>query len=366
VSAAPVRDWIAPDRLALIARTLRIPPDTWLAVLAAFHARRATVDERAPAPRGDAEDAEIDRCLAALAPAYRALSPHETAPLVAAPPRACAACERVAMRPLLARRSPPPDADLLYGRCVHCGHGSLLAVPDEVHVRARHAGDDYYRARDRQGVGYEDYAADADYRERKGADLIERLRRALSVRRLLEVGSGFGYTRAAAERAGVRTAGVDVNAHAVVEATRRFGLDTFHGTLAEALASPASDIAPGTFDAVLYQFVLEHVVDPAAELIHARDALAPDGWLALLVPNMDAAEIDAFGASYRSFRGDHLHLFSRASLAALFARAGFALRALDSHCNIHLFRDLMPARALDRLYAAGRGPDLFVLAQRRS
>ena len=149
------------------------------------------------------------------------------------------------------------------------------------------------------------------------------------------------------------------------EAARRYGLETHHGTLGEALASPASGIAAGTFDVALYQFVLEHVVDPVAELALAREALAPGGWLVLLIPSMDAAEIDAFGASYRSFRADHLHLFSRASLAAALGRAGFALRDADSHCNIHLFQDLLSPRALERLYATGRGPDLFVVARRQ-
>src|SRR5262249_45961228 len=150
---------------------------------------------------------------------------------------------------------------------------------------------------------------------------------------LLEVGSGYGFTRAAAERAGMRTAGVDVSGHAVSEAARRYGLRTFRGTLAEALATPESPVLRGVFGTVLYQFVLEHVSDPEGELVLAREALAPGGWLVLLVPSMEAAEIAAFGASYRSFRADHLHLFSRASLGAVLGRAGFGLRALESHCN---------------------------------
>jgi hypothetical protein len=80
---------------------------------------------------------------------------------------------------------------------------------------------------------------------------------------------------------------------------------------------------------------------------------------------MEAAEVDVFGASYRSFRADHLHLFSRASLGALLGRAGFVLRALDSHCNIHLLEGLLSAGALARLYDGGRGPDLFVLAEKQ-
>jgi len=360
MSAALALGAIDPGHLALVARTLQIAPEIWQATLAAFEARLP------PAPRGETADDETDRCLLALAAAYRPLSPHEAPPLPAAPPRPCAACARVAVVPLLTRRSPPPAGDLVYGRCDHCGHGALLSDPGDAASRARYAGDDYFRVRDAAGAGYDGYADEEAYRVRKGARLIERLRRASAtpVGTLLEIGSGFGYTRVAAERAGLRTAGVDVSAHAVREAARRHGLHTFHGTLAEALSSPGSGVGRGAFDAVLYQFVLEHVVDPVGELALAREALAPQGRLVLLVPSMEATEIAAFGASYRSFRADHLHLFSRASLAAVLARAGFAVRELDSHCNIHLLRGVLTAPALDRLYASGRGPDLFVLAGR--
>jgi SAM-dependent methyltransferase len=341
----------------LAARTLQISPEAWQAVLARY---RATVG--APGPRETADD-EIRRCLAALASAYRAHSPHVSPPPPPGEPRRpCPGCRADAVWPLLVRRPA-----LAYGRCASCGHGLLLGEgpPREAEVRARHAGAGYYSARDAQGVGYDAYDREAATREEKGVRLAERLR-ALPAppATLLEVGSGFGYTRAGAERAGLRTAGVDVNGHACGEARRRYGLDTFHGTLAEALASPASGLADGGWDAVLYQFVLEHVIDPGGELALARRALRPGGWLVLTLPSMEAAEIEAFGASYRSFRADHLHLFSRASLAAILDRAGFSAHVVESFCNIHLLRDVLSPPALDHLYRSGRGPDLFAIARR--
>jgi SAM-dependent methyltransferase len=269
------------------------------------------------------------------------------------------------VRPWLARAGAHA---LVYGRCASCGHGLLqdgLEAASDAAIRARHASPDYFHTRDGEGAGYDAYAEEASYREAKGTKLVARLaaRARGPLATLLEVGSGFGYTRAAAERAGVRTAGVDVNPHAGAEAKRRYGLATFHGTLEEALGAAAPAIAPGGFDAVLYQFVLEHVRDPVRELGAARRALRPGGQLALLVPSMAAAEIDVFGASYRSFRGDHRHLYTRASLGATLARVGLHLSVCESHCNIHLFRDLLSPSALERLYATGRGPDLWVIAE---
>jgi SAM-dependent methyltransferase len=350
------------DHQALVARTLQIAPEVW----------RATLEDyaRAVPPHGPDEtlDEEIERCVRALAAAYGRHVTRAAAP-AAGPPRTCPICAATAVRALVVRppRAPGEGRDLVIGRCTACGHGLLLegGLTDEASVRARYAGPDYYRLRDAQGVGYDGYDRDAAYRERKGTELVARLRTldASVPATLLEVGSGYGFSRVAAERAGIGTGGVDVNAHACAEALRRYGLTTFHGTLAEALDASRSGIERGAWDSVLYQFVLEHIPDPIAELAAARQALRPGGWLVLLLPGMDAAEIDGFGASYRSFRADHLHLFSRASTSALLTRAGFALARLETFCNIHLFAEVLSPRALARVYETGRGPDLFVLAR---
>jgi hypothetical protein len=79
---------------------------------------------------------------------------------------------------------------------------------------------------------------------------------------------------------------------------------------------------------------------------------------------MEAAEIEAFGASYRSFRADHLHLFSRTSLAVMLDRAGFVPYSAETFCNIHLLQEVLSPPALEHLYRSGRGPDLFAIAWR--
>lgn len=347
-------------RLALVARTLRLAPAIWQAVLADFRARlpAAAPDETA--------DAEIARCLPVFAAAFRRRSPHEAElPPASSDGAACPACERGRVSPAIARAPGP----LVFAACDSCGHGILLpgaATRVVTSPLSCYAEASYYAQRDEAGVGYDGYADEAPYREAKGRALIERLAAASAgtVRRLLEVGSSFGFTRAAAERAGITTAGVDLNPAAVGECRRRYGLDTFRGTLGDALAAPGSGVACGGWDAVLYQFVLEHVADPAAELAQAHAALAPRGWLVLLVPSMEAAEVAIFGGAYRSFRADHLHLMTRSSLRAMFGRTGFETVSIVSHCNIHLLRDVLSEAALARLYETGRGPDLFVLARK--
>ena len=374
---------------ALAARTLQMNLDTWLAVRAEV-ARETAADA---ADRGVSPDAgraaavaPEERILARVARVYARHSPH-SAPLPALASgdekgtaaangdelpslRAalCPACRAGRLRAAVARRPGP----VVYASCEACGHGVCsrgAALPGE--AGARYSDPTYYEQRDARGVGYDDYGAEETYRLAKGARLVAALAGVAGaagsrIHSLLEVGSGFGFTREAARRAGLVTGGVDLNPAACAQAARRFGLTTFAGDLAAALgAAPSSGVAPGAWDAVLYQFVLEHVPSVDDELVAARRALAPGGWLALLVPSMEAAERAVFGASYRSLRADHLCLFSRASLRAFLGRAGFEIVQLESGCNLHLLRPFLAAPALQRLYADGRGPDLWCIARRR-
>lgn len=357
----------------LVARTLQIPTSVWRALVSEYRSTVPSVE------RGETLDGEIARCLTTMARVYRRHVPNVSDPVSGsdARPVSCPACRGDVIPARVIRTSGPSAVELRYGCCTSCGHGLLLndlssgagdALAEEATVRARHTLAGYYRARDGGRAGYDGYADEARYREAKGRGIIERLRAATptAIRTLLEVGSGFGYTRIAAERAGIATAGVDVNPDAAAETLRRYGLTTFTGTLDEALRAPGSGIAAGAYDVVLYQFVLEHVVDPTRELSAAARALRPGGWLGLLVPNMDAAEVDVFGGSYRSFRLDHRHLFTPASLAVVLASAGFRMVVCESHCNIHLFRGLLSDAALNRLYASGRGPDLFAVGEKQT
>jgi SAM-dependent methyltransferase len=251
---------------------------------------------------------------------------------------------------------------LRVGRCSRCGHGLLVEGGSREAVYATAS---YFERVDLQtSAGYAQYEKEQNYREAKGAKLLDWIEARCGPRkqRLLEVGSGYGYTRKSAEARGMQTTGVDINPHASGHAKQLYGMDTHTGDLASALACGA--VQPGQHDLVLYQFVLEHVRDPCAELAMAGTALAPGGVIALVVPSAEAAEIEVFGAAYRSIRGDHLHLFTRRSIEAVLARVGLAVTAFTTECNIHLLLGFLTAEELEQdIYAAGRGPDMMVIAR---
>lgn len=333
------------EHVALVTRTLGIDEAQWSEVLDRY------TELVAPA-------ADVEQRLHALAAAFRGVDPH-TAETPSWAATGCIACSAAAVKPVVAKRAAPTP--LVYGRCDSCGHGQRLAGPA---IDGIYQSDAYYRQRSADGTGYDAYAAERTYREAKGARLLDALTAQVksTPRSLLEVGSGFGYTLAAAAARGWQHQGVDLNPEAARAAKAIYGFETALGTLEQTLTN--GGVTEATWDVVVYQFVLEHLADPRAELTTARRALAPDGTLVLVIPSMSSFELDVFGSSYRSLRADHLHLFSARSLAQLLAAAGLELVNLSSHCNLHLVQGFLEPSQLEQLYGAGRGPDLTVLARR--
>ncbi|MER2563585.1 MAG: class I SAM-dependent methyltransferase [Myxococcaceae bacterium] len=313
------------EHVALVTKTLRISHQRWREVV-----QRWCDETPANAP--------MEQRLSTLGRAFTSALPPLSGP--------CPLCDGSAM-------ACTDDGALTMGRCSLCGHGVLLrgaAPPSTYDAR-------YYETKRLDGAGYDAYAAERGYREQKGRRLIERLQ-ALepSARLLLEVGSGFGFTRAAAEGLGLHTTGVDVNPTAVATCRALYGFDTITGT--------CRDVA-GQFDVVLYQFVLEHIANVRAELNDAFARCAPGGLVCVIVPSMDAVEREVFAAKYRSFRADHLHVFSRRSIEALLVRADFTDVRVTSECNLHLLEGFLSHDECTALYARGLGPDLVVTARRR-
>lgn len=334
----------SPQHVALVTRTLGVDEACWRRALLGYSERCR-------------DASSVDQRLQALTDSWNECSPHKAA-LPELGSSTCPICDGC-VTPWLAKRSP----SLAYGRCAGCGHAVLLAgaAEDGIYTAGRY----FQQVDPATSAGYRAYEAERAYREGKGASLLAWIEVESHQRpqTLLEVGSGYGYTRQAAESMGMVSAGVDPNPHAAEQSRRLYGFETYVGDLKSAIDAELA--REGWFDLVLYQFVLEHLRDPAAELGQAARAARPGGLIALVVPSADARELDVFASSYRSMRADHLHLFSRRSIELGALRAGLQPIASRTECNIHLLRGILSAEELDRhVYLPGRGPDLLFLARR--
>lgn len=323
-----------------VCRVLRVERPLWDRVLEEYQ-RTLTGTDRAER-------------LDAARRAWSAHSPHTASPLPGSV-TSCVMCGGPTL-PEIFRGSGE-----VYGLCTQCGHGALLTEPAPAEIYRQAA---YYSERKADGVGYDAYSHEKEYREAKADGLlawVEGVTGAPAGRALLEVGSGFGYTRAAAERRGWRTQGVDLNPHAAAGAQTRYGFATQVGTLAEAMERGA--IGRAQAQVVLYQFVLEHIADPISELRHAAQAVERGGFLVVLVPSMQALERLVFGASYRSLRSDHLHLFAWTSLDYCLAASGWKRIRSTTQCSVHLLADFLTGQELEDLYNNGDGPDMLAVAR---
>ena len=157
----------------------------------------------------------------------------------------------------------------------HLGDGAADAVPEPAPVPAIDA-DAFNRF---EAAGWEERAGSYGFlspmTRRVGGTVLA----AAEVRdgcQVLDVGSGPGELAAAAAALGADTVGIDVAPSMVRRAAMANPSIPFRVGSFEAI--PAG---PGVFDAVVGNFVFNHVGRPEAALVEARRVLRPGGWLAL-------------------------------------------------------------------------------------
>lgn len=207
-------------------------------------------------------------------------------------------------------------------RCTHSGYGHHAQI-----VECCHCGLVYANPRWPSDFVLGAYSAVEDetyVEERLGRELtfrhhLRRMERVIGPaagRRLLDVGAYIGVFVEVAAAAGWQAQGVEPSAWAAAEARRR-GLDVTVGTL-ETVELPAA-----SFDVVTLWDVIEHVVDPAAELERARRLLQPGGWLVIHTMDIDAPVARLMGRRWPWLMDMHLYYFSGRTLGRMLADHGY-------------------------------------------
>jgi 2-polyprenyl-3-methyl-5-hydroxy-6-metoxy-1,4-benzoquinol methylase len=180
----------------------------------------------------------------------------------------------------------------------------------------------YWRSDQAKEFGYTDYLADrelylATYRMRR--EVITR--RKPSPGRVLDVGSAAGYFLAVMKEIGWECHGVELSATMAETSRSLFGLTQVQtGSLLDAT------FRDGTFDAVTFWDVVEHLEDPLAHIARARDLLKDDGLLVIETQNVESLFARAMGRRWQHYKmAEHLYHFGPKTVAALLDRAGFAI-----------------------------------------
>ena len=238
-------------------------------------------------------------------------------------PGTCAVCGAAALRPHLrvAGESGPDGlipttkefgvalADI--ARCASCGHMQLDPLPDEERLREAYG-----------EAGPDDYVDEESGQRATARALLELIEAHTARGRLLDVGAWLGFLLAEARDRGWEPVGIEPSGAAATWARDRFALDVRVGGV--------DDVPAGPFDAVVMGDVIEHLTDPGAALDRLASVMAPDGVLALALPDAGSRLARAMGKRWWSVIPTHVQYFTRDSLSRLLDAHGFEVLELTT------------------------------------
>ncbi len=239
--------------------------------------------------------------------------------------QACAVCSSDDLEPHLAVAGEMGDAGLIpttdrFGtaladivRCRRCGHMQLATFPSEEDLSESYA-----------EAESEDYVAEEEGQRATARAVLDRIEHQVTPGALLDLGCWVGFLLDEARRRGWEATGVEPSEFASAFARDRLGLDVRTEGLFDA------DLEAGAYDAVFMGDVIEHL--PAADdaLDRIADLLAPDGVLALALPDAGSRLARAMGKRWWSVIPTHVHYFTRASVSALLVRHGYRVVSIST------------------------------------
>ena len=194
-------------------------------------------------------------------------------------------------------------------QCAACGFQLTNPRPGEAEIGKYYESDEYVSHNSgAAGLVNQVYKVARFFTVRRKVALLNKL--APGAGKLLDYGCGTGHFLAAAQGAGWQVQGLEPNARAREEATRRVGRPIGNESLVL--------FEPGTFAAITLWHVLEHVHALNETLRRLTRLLRPDGVLLIAVPNaasFDAHHYQENWAAYDVPR--HLYHFTPATMTRL-------------------------------------------------
>jgi 2-polyprenyl-3-methyl-5-hydroxy-6-metoxy-1,4-benzoquinol methylase len=193
------------------------------------------------------------------------------------------------------------------------------------------------------------------WRVDRSDDLIDVITRRLPKgASIVDIGSGDGSQLALLSARGFRMTGIERD-------TKSVSLQGEHTQVFEGSAEALPDQLPrGSFDAVMFKQVLEHLVDPVGALSNAAQLLKPGGVVFVEVPNNQSAIAQQSGLSWEHMDVPrHINFFTQDTLQATATAAGLAVEGpfFNEYCRY--FADgyiAVEQRIFDHL--GGTGPAL--------
>ena len=168
---------------------------------------------------------------------------------------------------------------------------------------------------------YDGYSRDTSFNSpvsiARRAQILESFEPFRSTGRFLDAGCGVGFLLDQAREMGWETHGTEVTDRAV-EICQENGHTMHQGGL------DSAPFEPGGFDVVVYSEVMEHLVDPRAEIATARRFLRPGGALYVTTPNFASLSRRLLGSRWNVIQyPEHLGYFTPRTLRRAVEAEGF-------------------------------------------
>ena len=241
-----------------------------------------------------------------------------------------------------------------YHVCHECGTlVSRAPLPPEAFTVQTDSGElyskDYWHERQTEHHGLPDISRRArlDLPERCTHWLRHLLARRLPPARVLELGCAHGGYVALLGWAGFTATGTEMSPWVVEFSRQTFGINALAGPI------ETQPFAPGSFDVIVLNDVLEHLPTPATTLAHCARLLEPDGFFVIQTPEYKehlthadlVAKQDIFLRHMDGNNDEHLYLYSRRSATDFFTRLGFPALEFAN-----------PVYSYDMFFTAARAP----------
>jgi SAM-dependent methyltransferase len=203
-------------------------------------------------------------------------------------------------------------------RCAACGHAQVTPLPSLEEEAAYYAKDMQPRHLWKTGDYHEILRAKARPDEVRRLAWLSAVLRA-GDRRILDIGSGYGFFVDAACRAGYTAIGLEVSDERLAFCRANMHGEFFQGEVDEAFVAKHA----GRFDGVTAFHVIEHVRDPVIYVQRLLRLVKPGGSVLIEVPNVADEMIEQI-PEYAAHHWQicHLSYFDKPRLDQLLRRAG--------------------------------------------
>lgn len=202
--------------------------------------------------------------------------------------------------------------------CRTCALTFVYSVPHAASVY----GEDYFSGAS-GGFGYVDYDADKEPMVQTFEEYLRRIALVTKGKRILDVGTATGFFLQIAKRFGFNVHGVELSPYAAQRAIEK-GIPMTIGTLSKVPTSLK-------FDVITMLDVIEHVYNPALELVYANALLEKDGVLVINTPDIGSLFARLMGARWHLIvPPEHLFYFNRSNMRRLLEQKGFEVLSMST------------------------------------